>query len=385
MDEGRPKNNDFPPYMTVDGDRGGFVVRNPANGKKKRFSVDKETEARAIATTLSKWVDKERQAEALDAGRPTVAGLVDLWRQIRLPYMPWDTKTRKDREFQFARIRRELGLRVIKRTDCMDLETWLAGFCRGTDSWNDWRYVLVLLWKVAVARKLADANEAEKILPRSTSKKLESNRKMRGQLDVPGFKAIHDKAPGWLQIAMEQSLVTLQARSEICNMRHTHYRNGHLFVIRDKVSGDSDMAFIRIALTEQLEEIRRRSLSVDSVLSPYLVRRAPDRRRREWTDDKPHWTYVKPEYLSKAFAAARDACGLFAKLNPAERPTFHEIRGLGSRIYEAAGVSRTAIQALMTHAHKRTTEIYLDRGAAALTDSDYVTVAAPLTLSEMLR
>jgi hypothetical protein len=38
----------------------------------------------------------------------------------------------------------------------------------------------------------------------------------------------------------------------------------------------------------------------------------------------------------------------------------------------------------MTHAHKRTTQIYLDRGAAALSDADYVEVRASLTLAEMV-
>jgi len=35
----------------------------------------------------------------------------------------------------------------------------------------------------------------------------------------------------------------------------------------------------------------------------------PNRERREWTEGKPHWTYINPEYLSKAFAKARDLSG----------------------------------------------------------------------------
>jgi enterobacteria phage integrase len=127
---------------------------------------------------------------------------------------------------------------------------------------------------------------------------------------------------------MQQSLVTLQARTEICNMQRAHYRNGHLFDIRDKTSGDSEMAFIKIALTEELEDIRQRSLRLDGIASPYLIHRAPDRCRREWTQGKPHWTYVNPDYLTKAFAEARDALQSkrYAHLGPKERPTFHEIR-----------------------------------------------------------
>jgi hypothetical protein len=136
---------------------------------------------------------------------------------------------------------------------------------------------------------------------------------VRQQLDVAGFQAIHVKAPPWLQIAMEQSLVTLQARKEICNTRYADYRDGHLFVIRDKVSGESDMAFIKIAVTSQLEDIRRRSLG-DGVLSTFLVHRAPDRRRRNWIE-------------GKGFPEAREASGLCKDMEAAKRPTFHEIRG----------------------------------------------------------
>lgn len=48
-------------------------------------------------------------------------------------------------------------------------------------------------------------------------------------------------------------------------------------------------------------------------------------------------------------------------------------------------MSEQAIQALMTHANPRTTQIYLDRGAAALTNDDYQAVAAPMVLADVLK
>lgn len=379
----RPKKNDFPPYMSPDGDRGGFVVRNPLTGKKKRFN-DEDT-ARKAATALAKYVELEKQARALDAGRPTVAGLVDAWKRDKLQFQPWDAGTKRNNLLKMERIRRDIGHRLLHRTDCLFLEEWLASFCHTADTFNKWRYALVLLWKYGVSRKLTEVNEADKVEFRSTSKKLDANKKKRRQIDVRGFKAIHEVAPAWLQLAMEQSLVTLQARNEICNMRQTDYRGGYLFVIRDKVSGDSDMAFIKIAMTDQLDDIRRRSLTLDDTASPYLIHRKPDHRRRQWIEGKPHWTYVIPDYLTKAFAEARDKAGIYAHLGPDERPPFHEIRGLGARIYREQGVPEAAIQALMTHASQRTTQIYLERGKDALTDADYHAVKASLTLSDMLK
>lgn len=394
-DMGRPKTYKHPPNMTFDVTANRFVVRNPATGKKKKFE-DEDT-ARKAAEALAIWLEIERQRKTLEQGRPTIGGLVQKWQDDRLPFQPWSEGTRRNYLAKMNRISRELGNRTIMHTDCMFLEDWICNAvkARTADTFNDWRYVLDLLWKFAVSRKLAQTNEAAKIEERSTSKKIEANRKVRQQLDLAGFRAIHDKAPAWLQLAMEQSLVTLQARNEICNMQHAHFRDGFLYVIRDKVSGDSDMAFIRIKITEQLEELRKRSVRMYSptddpqVVSferpPFLVFRKPDRRRREWTEGKPHWTYVNPDYLSKAFAEARDQVERFAAMPERQRPTFHEIRGLGARTYEEQGMGKAAIQALMTHAHKRTTQIYLERGAKALTDADYHSVVAPLVLREVLK
>lgn len=377
----RPKKHNYPPYMTPSGRDGSWFVRNPITGKKKRFTD--EALAREAAEALAAWVEKERMLRLLDAGRPTVAGLVDRWEQDRLQFMPWDTGTRRNMLAKMRRIRRELGERTVASTDRLFLEDWLSSFCRTADTFNDWRYALVLLWQVAVLRRWADVNEPDLVPARSTSKKLEANRKQRERLDIDGFWEIHAAAPPWLQLAMEQSLITLQARQEICNMQHAHYRDGYLYVIRDKVSGDSDMAFIRIAITDELEAIRRRSLTLYGVASPYLVHRPPERRRREWIEGKPHWTYVNPGYLTHVFRDVRNSIDRFAAMPPAARPGFHEIRSLGARTYRKLGVAEDAIQALMTHAHKRTTQIYLDRGAAALTDDDYVPVTATLRLEDL--
>lgn len=381
-DMGRPKKYNYPANMTYNRAHERFVVRNPVTTKSKTFTD--EAEARKAVEALNDWLTTQRAIDALMAGRPKIKGLVEKWITDRLQFMPWSPRTRQNHLAKMRRIGRELGERTIAHTDCMYLDEWMGRFCKKADTWNDWRYMFVLLWDLAVFRKLADANEGEKIIERSTSKKLEVNRKDRLPLELVDFQEVHRRAPAWLQVAMEQSLVTLQARQEICDMQHAHYRNGFLFVIRDKSSSDSDMAFIKIAVTEQLEEIRSRSRALDNTVSPFIVHRKPDRMRRDLIENKPHWTYVTPDYLTKGFAAARDGIPRFSSMPEKQRPSFHEVRGLGSRIYQDQGMSEAAIQSLMTHANKRTTQIYLDGGAQALTDDDYQSVVAPLVLRDVL-
>jgi integrase len=375
--------------MTFDRHGGRWIVRNPETKKTKKFTD--EAAARRAAEAITKIVESHKRLDALHSGRPTIASLVTKWEHDKLQFMPWDDGTRTNMIAKMRRISRELGDRTIRHTDCMYLEEWLTGFCHTADAFNKWRYALVLLWKFAVSRKLADACEPDKIEVRSTSRKLKANQKVRQPLSIEEFREIHAAAEPWLQLAMELSLVTLQGRNEVCNMRHDHFRDGHLFVIREKVSGDSDAAFIKIAITAELEGLRSRALRTGTNLShlpsarPFLVHRKAARERRQWIEGKPHPTYVNPDYLTNAFQEVRDSLERFAEMHPETRPSFHEIRGLGSRIYLASGMPEAAISALMTHSNKKTTEIYLQGGATALRDDDYIAVQAPMRIGDVLK
>jgi hypothetical protein len=383
-DVGRPKNNDYPPYMTVDGDRGGFIVRNPINKKKKRFPLDQEQLARDTAEALGELIEARRQNTLLNDGRPTVSMLTAAWQREQLPQMPWDESTRETAKIRLNRIDREMGPKFIDDLDGLYFYDWLKGTAPKADPFNKWRAILVLLWQYAVLQKWARANEPEKVAPRSTSRKIESNRKEREQLDVEGFLEIYAHAEPFCRLAMDASLLTLQARNEVCNFQHSHFRNGHLYVIRAKTAADSAMAFIRIVLTPELEELQARARQLDDIVCPYLVHRRPERMQRRWVEGKPHWAYVNEPYLTRAFADARDQVPRFAAMEERRRPPFHEIRGLGGRLCEERGMARKDIQALMTHSSPSTTAIYLEVGPQALTDEHFAKVRAPFTLRELL-
>lgn len=383
-DVGRPKNNDYPPYMTVDGDRGGFIVRNPINKKKKRFAVDEEDLARSTAIALGQLIEARRQNTLLNEGRPTVKVLTAAWRREQLPQMAWDRSTRETAGIRLNRIDREMGDRCVDDLDGLFFYDWLKTTAPKADPFNKWRSILVLLWQYAILQKWARANEPEKVAARSTSRKIDSNRKEREQLDVAGFLEIYANAEPFCQLAMDASLLTLQSRKEVCTFQHSHFRNGHLYVIRDKTAADTAMSFIRIVLTAEIEALQARARLLDDIACPYLIHRRPDRQQRRWLVGKPHWAYVNESYLTRAFAEARDKVPRFAAMKEPQRPPFHEIRGLGGRLYEERGMPRKDIQALMTHSSPSTTAIYLEVGPQALTDDHFAKVRAPFTLRELL-
>jgi len=144
------------------------------------------------------------------------------------------------------------------------------------------------------------------------------------------------------------------------------------------------MAFIKIQLIPEIESLRAPALKLDAIASPFLIHRRPDRMQRRWLVGKEDWTYVNGRYLTRAFKAVRHRVRRFKALPERQWLTFHEIRGLGSRLCLERGMSKAAIQELMTHSSQKTTEIYLERGPQALTDDDFHPVSTPSTLRELL-
>ncbi|GGK45632.1 tyrosine-type recombinase/integrase [Pseudomonas koreensis] len=81
-------------------------------------------------------------------------------------------------------------------------------------------------------------------------------------------------------------------------------------------------------------------------------------RKRSQLDAKLHWNAVTPDYLTKSFTQARDDSEAYKDIPAGERPTFHEIRALGTWLYEHQFFAQEYIQGLLGHADVRMTEHY---------------------------
>ncbi|MEM9603597.1 MAG: hypothetical protein AAGA11_12095 [Pseudomonadota bacterium] len=119
----------------------------------------------------------------------------------------------------------------------------------------------------------------------------------------------------------------------------------------------------------------------DGIACPYWVRRRPDIQRPQHLNNKSHPFSVVPGYLAKGFSKVRDTCGLAVGGKP---PTFHEIRGFGSRPYRQAGFSKDYVRELMAHSDGRMTDIYLNT-PGALQDEHYQSVRDDLQLQDLKR
>ena len=373
----------LPKYLSFHRQSGRYRWYNKLTGKRTWFGRDrvKAIERAKIANEVTQLREKQNE---LIAGMPiAVSHVIDMYIQNIVPGKPWKPRTRENHLSSLELYKREFGERRFLATDRVFLADWINQRCTTGDCRNKHRTRMIDLWDYAISRAWCDVNEPRAILRASMSKSLANNRRKRQRMTVAQFWAIHSYSPTWLQNAMELSLVTLLARNEIVNLQREHLRDGQLFVIREKTATHSDMAFIRIAITPQIKAIIDRCWRDDiGIGSPYLIRYRPASNRPQHLNSKPHWTYVTPNHLTKTFAAARRACGLFDDW-PAERlPGFHEIRSLGVRIYQAQGYPIEYIRGLAAHSDAKTTRIYAEN-PGGITDAHYQAVAADLDLQKL--
>lgn len=377
----KPRIYNLPDNLSFDKNKQKYRYRNPITNKWIWFGRDRDM-AINKAKQVNRIIELQRsKTRAMNSEPATVGTVVDCYLKIEFPEKPWKPNTQKNNLAKINVIKKELGHLSIATVDRIYLADWLRARATNGDTYMKWRAMLVDLWTFAYTQKWITINEPAVTPKRTTSKKIEANRKIRKRLDPKGFWLIHKNAPPWLQIAMELSLITLQSRAEIVNMKFTDLRDGWLYVIRDKVSSDSDMAFISINVSSYLQDIIGKART-DNVASPYIVRFKPQSRQRAHLDSKPHWTYVNPGYLTKAFKKVRDSFSEYANLEPRQRPTFHEIRSLGARTYRELGFPKNYIKYLMTHSDQRTTNIYLEN-PDQLTDGHFKKVKAELNPRDM--
>lgn len=170
----------------------------------------------------------------------------------------------------------------------------------------------------------------------------------RGRLTLEIFQAIYAKADEvapWLSRAMMLGLVLGADRLTITQLQRSNVANGLLTYQRQKTG-----AWIAVPLGLRMEAV---GVSLDDlvsqrgkVLSPYLLHHTRAQGQAAAGDA------IHPDTMSEAFTRARKLAGV-----PDEgAPTFHELRSLCKRTYDAQGGVDT--KALLGHAGERVAELY---------------------------
>jgi hypothetical protein len=219
-------------------------------------------------------------------------------------------------------------------------------------------FVYMMGQGVARCNPFTNRDDVARLLPKAKP------RKSRLPLHERDFWRVHELAPEWLQDAMIISLATTLRRADVCALRFDAVVDGELRVTIGKSVGQR--GFARAShlawrleehelLRDAINRARERSLRLRRC--PYVVATKPARLRTRAGSDHPY--RVPNEALSRAFAAARDASGIWEEL-PAGRtpPTFHEIRGLAIERLLASGADLRRVQRLAAHTDESVTSGY---------------------------
>ncbi|MCY1535653.1 Phage integrase family protein [compost metagenome] len=209
---------------------------------------------------------------------------------------------------------------------------------------NQARAILADVFTHAAARGLVPDNPAVSTIP-----KIEKKQRKRHTME--GLKLIRRRSPPWLQNSIDLALITAQRRGDILAMKFEDVKDGYLYVVQSKTEKASDAGWLKIKVTPQLAAVLARCR--DDVLSPYLVHRKPERKKKR--EGKAHWTQVDERFLTRAFKDARDEAGCYKGWKEEEMPGFHEIRALSLHLYKRAGKDG---QKIAGHASEEMTRNY---------------------------
>lgn len=331
---------------------GYYKYRHPQTGKYYGMGSDRKKaiaaarKLNAMLMTSNDLVSRVVTEQAVLFGE-----IIQRYRTEYLPTKKLKPRTLEETTYRLNRLERDLK---DHRVDAMSIKM-VADYLDDNFQNNAYikiRGLLSELFRFGATKGLCDTNPAEGTLAKSAAEK------QRKPLTREWFDAIYAHADDWLQIAMDFALISLQRRGDLCAAQHTDIKEGYLHLIQRKTEKHGHRAHLKIKVGDSLDKVIRRSRQ-SGIASPYIIHRRPERIRR--SQSTSHWTQVRPETLSKAFARARDKVPEIARLPASQRPTFHEIRALGGHLYLEAGFSDEYVQALMGHSTLKMTHHYTDR------------------------
>lgn len=242
---------------------------------------------------------------------------------------------------------------------------------------NKYRSRLIDLYRNAISDGYPIDNLPERILPRD--KELKKRQRITLPGDRPGvhgidaieaYRAIFQHADRAIQCAMELSLNALQRREEIHAWRfdwsHDDQDGRHVYIKISKTHKHGVAAYVRIpeSLPVAHSELGAATMGDlirkcrDEIACPFLVHRRPQRVKK--ARDRAHPFQLTASQISRGFAEARDAAGIYAHLAPDERPTFHELIALGEHMRQKDGWTTKQLQTMRGHTQEKTTRVYLE-------------------------
>ena len=332
-----------------------YRYRHPNTGEFHQMGTDKVKAiqaARKLNSYLSPNTDLVRTV--LGDNRFTWDQLVARFKLERQEKEGKKARTTIEENYRLQHIEKGIGKVALEDTTQRMLSEWLdKNF--SNNAYTKHRGTLIKLMNFGIAKGMFPDGQVNLAAATLTERE---EPKIRQVLTIDQFRDIRELCAPWVQVAMDIALVTLQRRSDLIKMKYTDIRDGYLYVVQSKTEAHGLSAHLRIKIGDSLSEIISRSRALPP-LSPFIIHRIPD--RRVGFQGQEHFAQLRDQTLTKAFSRARDSLPAFKKMPMEQRPTFHEIRGLGGAQYLEQGYSKEYVQLLMGHTTMKMTEGYTDQ------------------------
>lgn len=311
---------------------------------------------------ISQLVEPRPRKSIATSKNPTLATLITEFKRHDQARKNYTERTLEEQNYRLASYLKKWPDKAVRDFDTTDITAFLNKLT--DNAYVKHRKLLWSLFQFAGHQGYVSVNPAAVTLIKHESKKVRQRHTWEGYLQIlnfPGRPARGDKpaveaTPAWLQRAMRIGLYSLQRREDVVLLHKTEnkvdMKARTITVLQRKTRNYKNPVWIEIEMGDELLAAVDECLRSD-VPCPYLIHRRPDKLSKQDRDAKPHAFAVTPGYLSREFSRFRDASGAYAALKPGERPTFHELRALGTHLYGEAGYSDEYVMALSGHAKKR--------------------------------
>lgn len=349
------RHRDLPPnlYSQTKGGATYFRYRHPETRKEHGVGKDKAKAIQAAkilnARLSSGPLEVEKIVALVEGKADTLGSFVETFLSDILPTIkhkdgsPLSEKSLVEFRRMYRTINDRLGYLALPDVTRKKVAEFLDSFPHTAS--NRYRTRLSVLFTHAIAKGLMNDNPVAATIAKPEEVK-------RRRLTLEAFKAIRANGEKWLQNAMDLSLHTLLRREDVVAVKFADIDGNRLFVVHQKTKRH-EAAKIEIELLPAVLRIIERCR--DDILSPYIIHRKPIRKRKRAEGD--HWTRINVGMVSRAFEEARDSLEEFEAMPKEERPTFHEIRALGRKLYADQGID---VKALGGWSDEKMPEKYLE-------------------------
>lgn len=262
-------------------------------------------------------------------------------------------RTLEEKLYKVKKYREQWGEKSISSFTTKDIADFLDQ--QDPHPYIKHRALLKGIFNFAIQRGFLEKN------PVDATELKEEPKRLSERHTIEGIKKIYEASPDWLKRAIKLALLTLQRREDLVLLtwKDVDLDSRKITIHQGKSEGYDTPVYITIAMGDDLYNVIKECLN-SGIHCPYVLHYRPTRTSTKKLKSKSHPFAITPNHLTKSFAKVRDDCGAYAEMDIKVRPSLHDLRALGSYLYQQAGFAESYIQSLDGHTTWEMTKRYIE-------------------------